>query len=392
MITPVLPVYKRSKLAFVRGEGVYLYTADGTRYLDFVAGIAVNALGNAAPTLVKALTDQANKLWHVSNLYEIPGLTQLAEKLVKNTFADTVFFCNSGTEAVECAIKMVRKYQDTIGQPDRFRVITFTGAFHGRTLASASASDRDKCIAGFEPPVEGFDHVPFGDLDAARKAITQDTAAILVEPIQGEGGIRPAPEGFLQGLRKLADEHGLLLVFDEIQCGMGRTGKLFACDYYGVKPDIITSAKGIGGGFPLGACLATEKAASGMTAGTHGSTYGGNPLAMAVGNAMMDALTAKGFLDHVTTVGAFLHKELVTLQKCYPSVIEEVRGVGLIQGIKLQATHKNLEVVDKLRDAKLLTVGAAENVIRLLPALIITEAQIKDGAAVLDNVFASLAR
>lgn len=390
LITPVLPVYNRSKLAFERGEGVYLYTADGTRYLDFVAGIAVNALGNANPVLVKALTDQASKLWHVSNLYEITGLTKLATRLVENTFADTAFFCNSGAEAIECAIKMIRKYQDTVGNPDRFHIITFNGSFHGRTLAAASASDRDKCIAGFEPAVQGFVHVPYGDIEAVKQAITKETAAILVEPIQGEGGIRPAPEGFLKALREIADANGLLLAFDEIQCGMGRTGKLFAYEHYGVTPDILTSAKAIGGGFPLGACLATEKAAQGMTAGTHGSTYGGNPLGMAVGNAVLDVMLADGFLEQVTAVSAIFSNELGALQERYPSVIEEIRGLGLMLGIKLHATHKNLEIVEALRQEKLLTVAAADNVIRLLPALIVTEAQIQDGIAILNNVFSKL--
>ena len=389
MITPVLPIYNRNKLAFERGEGPYLYTVDGTRYLDFVAGIAVNALGNANPDLIKALTKQAEKLWHVSNLYEIPGLNRFAERLVSNTFADTVFFCNSGTEAIECAIKMIRKYHDATGNPERYRVITFSGAFHGRTLAAASASNRAGCV-DFEPAVEGFDGVAFGDIEAVRAAITNETAAILVEPIQGEGGIIPAPEGFLQALRDIANEHGLLLAFDEIQCGMGRTGKLYAYEYFGVTPDIITSAKGIGGGFPLGACLATEKAASGMVVGTHGSTYGGNPLAMAVGNAVLDHILADGFLSNVEKIGISLRKELNALTKLYGHIIEEVRGAGLMLGIKLTSDYINLEVAQTLRDNQLLTVPAADNVIRILPPLNITQSHIDEAVCILDKTLSAL--
>lgn len=390
LVTAVLPVYNRSKLAFVRGEGMYLYTADGTRYLDFVAGIAVNGLGNANPHLVKALKEQAEKLWHVSNLYEIPGLSRLAERLVAASFADTAFFCNSGTEAVECGIKMVRKYHDTTGNPDKFHIITFSGAFHGRTLAAASASNRDKCIAGFEPAVEGFDSVEFGDVEAVKRAITPQTAAILVEPIQGEGGIRTAPEGFLQALRKIADDNGLLLFFDEIQCGMGRTGKLFASDYYSVKPDIMSVAKGIGGGFPLGACLATEKAAIGMTSGTHGSTYGGNPLAMAVGNAVLDIVLADGFLGEVAKKGKALKVMLQGMQSRYPHIIEEVRGVGLILGIKIKDQHKNTDVVELFREHKFLTVAAAENVIRILPPLTLEQQHIDEAKAIMEECFKNI--
>lgn len=385
MIPAVLPVYGRSKLAFERGEGVYLYSVEGKKYLDFAAGIAVNALGHCPPSVVAALKAQADKLWHVSNLYEIPGLKRLSERLIDATFADTVFFCNSGTEAVECAIKMVRKYHDDTGNPDRFHIITFRGAFHGRTLAAASASDREKCIEGFNPPVEGFDNIPFGDIEAVKAAITPSTAAIMIEPIQGEGGIRTASKAFLQQLRQLADEHGLLLVFDEIQCGMGRTGKLFAHEWAEVTPDIMTVAKGIGGGFPLGACFATEKAAIGMTLGTHGSTYGGNPLAMAVGNAMADVILADGFLAEVERLGQVLKARLEEVIARYPAVIEvPIRGEGLMIGLKV--TPPNKEMVEKLRDLGLLTVPAGENVIRILPPLIITEAHIDEAVAILEQV------
>lgn len=386
MVSAVLPVYGRSKLAFERGEGVYLYSADGKRYLDFAAGIAVNALGHCHPAIVSALETQAKKLWHISNLYENPGLQRLSERLTEATFADTVFFCNSGTEAVECAIKMVRKYHDDTGNPDRYHIITFRGAFHGRTLAAASASDREKCIEGFNPPVDGFDNIPFGDIEAVKAAITSQTAAIMVEPIQGEGGIRTAPALFLQQLRQLANEHGLLLVFDEIQCGMGRTGKLFAHEWAGITPDIMTVAKGIGNGFPLGACLATEKAAIGMTVGTHGSTYGGNPLAMAVGNAVADIIIQEPFLTEVNRLGKILKERLESLIDTYPHVIEgAVRGQGLMIGIKALPPHK--EIVEKLRDLGLLTVPAGENVIRLLPPLIITDAHIDEAMAILEQVF-----
>lgn len=391
MISAVLPVYNRSKLAFERGEGVYLYSVEGTRYLDFAAGIAVNALGYSHPALVSALKTQAEKLWHVSNLYEIPGLKRLSETLTAATFADTVFFCNSGTEAIECAIKMVRKYHDDTGNPDRYHIITFHGAFHGRTLAAASASDREKCIEGFNPPVEGFDNIPFGDIEAVKRAITPQTAAILIEPIQGEGGIRMAPIEFLQQLRELADTHGLLLVFDEIQCGMGRSGKLFAHEWSGISPDIMTAAKAIGGGFPLGACFATEKAAIGMTIGTHGSTYGGNPLGMAVGNAIADIIVNADFLQEVERIGNVLKTRLQTLADTYPTVITEpVRGQGLMLGLKVAPDNK--EMVAKLREHNLLTVAAGENVIRLLPPLIITEAHIEEAILILTEVCKSYQR
>jgi acetylornithine/N-succinyldiaminopimelate aminotransferase len=384
----VLPVYKRSKLEFDRGEGVYLFSADGQKYLDFAAGIAVNCLGHSHPKLVKALQNQAAKLWHVSNLYHIAGLERLADRLCEHSFADKVFFCNSGAEAVECAIKMVRKYHDETGNPERFRIICFSGAFHGRTLATISASDREKVMKGFEPPVDGFDHVPFNDLEAVKKAIGPETGGIMVEPIQGEGGIRPANPEFLKGLRKLCDEHGLLLVFDEIQCGMGRTGKFFAHELYGITPDILSSAKGIGGGFPLGACLATDKAAVGMKPGTHGSTYGSNPLAMAVGNAVMDVIADKAFLKKVAEMGAYLEQGLQKIKGGFPSnlkpVIEEIRGRGLMLGIKL--TPPVADFVEKLRDRKLLAVGASDNVVRLLPPLIVEKQHIDNALEIIHDV------
>ena len=313
MITPVLPTYKRAPLAFDHGKGMRVYTEDGKEYLDFGAGVAVTSLGHAHPHLVEALTEQARKLWHTSNLYVIPGQEKLAHRLTEATFADTVFFTNSGAEALECAIKMARKFHAAKGAPERYRIITFEGAFHGRTLATIAAGGQAKYLEGFGPKVEGFDQVPFGDEKALLAAITEATAGILIEPIQGEGGLRVLPPGKLKRLREIADEHGLLLILDEVQCGVGRTGKLFAHEWAGIKPDIMAIAKGIGGGFPVGACLATEEAAQGMTAGTHGSTFGGNPLAMAVGNAVLDVILADGFLDHVKKSGLALKQRLARL-------------------------------------------------------------------------------
>lgn len=383
MIPPVMPVYRRSNLEFTHGEGMYLYAADGRKYLDFAAGIAVNSLGYSHPHLVEALTEQAKKFWHLSNLYHIPGLEKLAERLVAATFADTVFFCNSGAEAVECGIKMVRKYFDEIGQPERYRIITFKGAFHGRTLTTISAAGEEKGLKGFEPEVDGFDHVPFLDLAAVKKAIGPKTAAILIEPIQGEGGIRVAPKEFLQEIRKLCNEHGLLLFLDEIQCGMGRTGKLFAYESAGIKPDIMAVAKGIGGGFPLGACLANEKAAQGMKPGSHGSTYGSNPLAMAVGNAVLDVILKPGFLENAAEKGALLKTKLEELKKKYPSVILEVRGAGLMLGLKVPGESRDF--TEKLRHLGLLTAPASDNVVRLLPPLIIGNDDITRGIELIET-------
>jgi acetylornithine/N-succinyldiaminopimelate aminotransferase len=379
----VLPTYNRADVAFVRGEGPYLFAEDGSRYLDFGAGIAVNAFGHANPRLVAALTAQANKLWHTSNLYRVPGQEQLSKRLVDATFADTAFFTNSGAEACECAFKMARRYQFVNGHPERFRIITFAGAFHGRTLAGIAAGGQEKYLEGFGPKVEGFDQVPPNDLKALEAAITPATAALMVEPIQGEGGLHPMPPEFLRALRKLCDQHGLLLIFDEIQCGFGRTGKLFAHEWVGVTPDIMCVAKGIGGGFPLGACLATEEAAKGMTAGTHGSTYGGNPLAMAVGCEAAAMVLEPGFLESVQTTGNFLRQQLAGLIAEHPTVFEELRGQGLMLGLKLKVP--NTEFVAVARKHGLLIVGAGENVVRLLPPLILTEEEAREGVALLSK-------
>ena len=373
-MSAVLPIFNRSKLNFSHGEGMYLYTPEGEEYLDFAAGIAVNALGYSHPKLVAALTEQGKKFWHISNLYQIPQMDSLAEKLVKHSFADKVFFCNSGAEAIECGIKMTRKYHDETGHPEKYRMICFHGAFHGRTLAAISAGEPGKNSRGFEPLVEGFDHVPFGDIEAVRQAITPETGGILIEPILGEGGIKPAPEGFLKALRTLCDEHGLLLFCDEVQAGMGRTGKLFSHEWAGIAPDLCASAKGIGGGFPLGACLATDKAAQGMKPGTHGSTYGSNPLAMAVGNAVIDAIMAPGFLKNVIAQGDDLKARLEKLQERFPKVIAEVRGKGLMLGLKLQVA--NTDFLEALRAERLLAVAASDNVIRIMPPLILEQKHI----------------
>ena len=384
MIPSVLPTYNRAPLAFDHGEGSWLVTTDGRRFLDLGAGIAVNALGHANPDLVAALTAQAHKLWHVSNLYQIPGQQALADALVEATFADTAFFTNSGTEALELAVKMVRKYWYEKGQPDRIEIITFQGAFHGRSTAAIAASKGEKMIKGFGPLMPGFVQVPFGDHDALRAAITENTAAILIEPIQGEGGIRPVPDQCLKGLRDACDETGALLVFDEVQCGMGRTGKLFAHEWAGVTPDIMMVAKGIGGGFPLGAVLATEAAAAGMVAGTHGSTYGGNPLAMAVGAKLMEIVTAPGFLDGVSRKAGQLRQGLEGLVAVHPEVFADVRGAGLMLGLVCRPEVSNLELVKAGYDHNVLTVPAADNVLRLLPALTITEDDITTAIERLD--------
>jgi acetylornithine/N-succinyldiaminopimelate aminotransferase len=377
----VLPTYNRADVAFVRGEGPYLFAEDGKRYLDFGAGIAVNAFGHANPRLVAALTEQANRLWHTSNLYRVPGQESLSKKLVDATFADTVFFTNSGAEACECAFKMARRYHFVNGHPERFHIITFTGAFHGRTMAGIAAGGQEKYLEGFGPKVQGFDQVPPNDLKALEAAITPATAALMIEPIQGEGGLHPMPPEFLRALRRLCDEHGLLLIFDEIQCGVGRTGTFFAHEQVGITPDIMCVAKGIGGGFPLGACLATAEAAKGMTTGTHGSTYGGNPLGMAVGNTAVDMVLEPGFLEHVRGVGNYMRQQLAGLIAAHPSVFEELRGQGLMLGLKLRVP--NTEFVAAARKHGLLIVGAGENVVRLLPPLVITEDQVRDGIALL---------
>ncbi len=379
----LLPTYARADLAFVRGEGAYIFTEDGERYLDFGAGIAVNALGHAHPKLVAAITDQAGKLWHTSNLYRVPGQEKLAKRLVENTFADTVFFTNSGVEAIEASIKMARRYQYAKGKPERFHIVTFEGAFHGRTLAAIAAGGQAKYLEGFGPKVQGFDQVPFGDLKALKEAIGPQTAALLIEPIQGEGGLRPAEPEFLRALRKLCDDNDLLLIFDEVQTGVGRTGKFFAHEWSGVTPDIMAIAKGIGGGFPMGACLATERAASGMTPGSHATTFGGNPLAMAVGNAVLDEILAPGFLDHVRKVANYARQQLGSLISEHPHVFEDVRGEGLMLGLKMKVT--NTEFVDALRARHMLAVGAGGNVVRLLPPLIITEDQVREAVNIMSD-------
>ena len=390
MITPVLPTYARADLAFERGEGCYLFAADGQRYLDFGAGIAVNALGHAHPRLVAALAEQAGKLWHTSNLYRIPAGERLAERLVAATFADTVFFTNSGAEALECAIKMARKFQSHEGRPERFRIVTFEGAFHGRTLATIAAGGQAKYLEGFGPKVEGFDQVPLGDLEAVKAVVGPETAGILIEPIQGEGGVRNAAPEFLRALRQICDANDLVLIFDEVQTGVGRTGKLFAYEWTGVTPDIMAIAKGIGGGFPMGACLATERAAAGMTAGTHGSTFGGNPLAMAVGNAVLDAVLEPGFLEHVQAVSLRLKQQLAMLKDEYPALIEEVRGQGLLLGLKMRIP--NTEFVAALREQHLLTVGAGDNVVRIIPPLVAGDAEIAEATAAIAAACAAIAR
>jgi acetylornithine/N-succinyldiaminopimelate aminotransferase len=371
LISPLLPTYARIDIAFEKGEGAWLTAGDGERYLDFGGGIAVASLGYAHPHLIEALTEQGKKIWHTSNLFRIPEGERLAQRLIDASFADTVFFTNSGAEAMECAIKMARKYQSASGHPEKYRIITFEGAFHGRTLATIAAGGNPKYIDGFGPKVEGFDQVPFGDHDALKAAIGPETGAILIEPIQGEGGIRPVPPQCLRGLRQLCDEHGLLLIFDEVQTGVGRTGKFFAGELAGVAPDIMAVAKGIGGGFPLGACLATEEAAKGMTLGTHGTTYGGNPLAMAVGNAVLDVVLAPGFLDHVAQVGLLLKQRLAELQDRHPKIVELVRGEGLMLGIKLRVNNGDFAAA--ARAERLLVIPAGDNVVRLLPPLVITE-------------------
>ncbi|MEM0977723.1 MAG: aspartate aminotransferase family protein [Pseudomonadota bacterium] len=384
----VLPTYGRADLSFVRGEGAWLFTETNDAYLDFGAGIAVAALGHAHPALVKTLTDQAGRLWHTSNLYQIPNQQKLADQLVDATFADTVFFTNSGTEAMECAVKMARKYHFENGEPERTEVIAFDGSFHGRTLAMISAAGAEKLTKGFGPMLPGFVHLPFGDHDGLNAAVTDQTAAILVEPIQGEGGIQPVPDQCLKGLRDLCDAHGILLIFDEIQCGMGRTGKLFAHEWAGIVPDIMAVAKGIGGGFPLGACLATANAASGMTAGSHGSTYGGNPLACAVGSTVMSQISDDGFLENVRRIAGLMRQGLEGLVAEFPNVFEAVRGTGLMLGLVCRVP--NSDVVAAGYHKRLLTVPGGQNVVRILPPLILSDDEVRDGLSRLRAAAASL--
>ncbi|RFB98593.1 acetylornithine transaminase [Rhizobium leguminosarum bv. trifolii] len=380
---PLYDTYSRAPLRFERGEGVWLITEGGERYLDFGAGVAVTSVGHSNPHVVGALKEQADKVWHLSNIYEIPGQERLAKRLTDATFADKVFFTNSGAEALECAIKTARRYQFSKGHPERFHIITFEGAFHGRTLATIAAGGQEKYLEGFGPKAPGFDQVAFGDIDAVRAAITDATAAILIEPVQGEGGVRPATPEFMKALRQICDENGLLLILDEVQTGVGRTGKLFAHEWSGITPDIMAVAKGIGGGFPLGACLATAEAASGMKAGTHGSTYGGNPLAMAVGGAVLDVILADGFLQQVRDVALVFRQGLASLKDRYPDVIEDIRGEGLLLGVK--AAVPSAELLQAIRAAHLLGVPAGDNVIRLLPPLVVTAEEAREGLARLER-------
>lgn len=386
----VMGTYARQNLVFERGEGAWLVTTDNERYLDFAAGIAVNALGHAHPHLVHALTEQAGKLWHTSNLYRVAGQERLAERLTALTFADCVFFCNSGAEACEGAIKTARRYHHVSGHPERWRIMTFQGAFHGRTTTTLAAGGNPKYLEGFGPPAQGFDQVPFGDLAAAEAAIGPETAAILVEPVQGEGGVRVLSDAMMRELRDLCDRHGLLLMLDEVQSGMGRTGRLFAHEWAGIAPDIMAIAKGIGGGFPLGAFLATSEAAKGMTSGSHGSTFGGNPLATAVGNAVLDVVTGEGFLEDVHRKASRLAQGLASLKDRYPDIVLEVRGRGLLAGLKVGPPVA--EVVQAAAAERVLVVGAADNVIRFLPPLTVTDTEITEGIGRLDRAFAALSR
>ena len=388
MIPSVLPTYSRAPLSFVKGEGSWLIEADGRRFLDLGAGIAVNALGHAHPALVAALTEQAGALWHTSNLYNIPQQKALADRLVDATFADTVFFTNSGTEACELAVKMARKHFHDKGQPERVEIITFAGSFHGRSSAGIAAAGSEKMTKGFGPILPGFVHLDWADHDTIEPAITERTAAILIEPVQGEGGIRPLPDQCLKGLRDLCDRHGLLLILDEVQCGVGRTGRLFAHEWAGIEPDIMMVAKGIGGGFPLGAVLATEDAASGMVPGTHGSTYGGNPLGCAVGCAVMDIVNTPEFLSEVSRKAGLLRQKLEGLVAAHPDAFSAVRGSGLMLG--LVCVKPNTEVVAAAYAQEALTVPAADNVVRLLPPLTISDAEIDAAVARLDRAAATL--
>lgn len=388
--SPLYNTYARANIAVDRGEGAWLIDARGERYLDFGAGIAVNALGHAHPHLVQALKAQAEKLWHTSNLYEIPEQTRFAQRLVDATFADKVFFANSGAEALECAIKTARRYHYAKGDAGRIDIITFEGAFHGRTLATIAAGGQAKYMEGFGPKAPGFVQVPFGDHDALKAAIGSTTAAILVEPLQGEGGIRPVPVQCLKGLRALCDDHGILLIFDEVQCGMGRTGKLFAHEWAEMTPDLLATAKALGGGFPVGACLATYEAASGMVPGVHGTTYGGNPLAMAVGNAVLDVMLEDGFLETVQARARHLSQSLGALVDQYPRVFEAVRGQGLMLGLKCRDGIANTDIVKALYAHHMLSVPAGDNVVRLLPPLIITDDEISQALAKLDAVGSAL--
>lgn len=388
-ISAVMPVFARTDIIFERGEGAWLFTADGRRFLDFAAGVAVNSLGHTHPHLVAKLKEQADKLWHCSNLYRVAGQEKVAARLVAHSFADTVFFCNSGAEAMECALKVARRFHQAQGAKEKYRVITARGAFHGRTLATISAGGQEKHLDGFAPRVEGFDQVALGNLNEARAAITPETAAVVVEPVQGEGGILPCDPAYLRGLRAMADEFGLLLIFDEVQTGMGRTGKLFAHEWSDVAPDVMALAKGLGGGFPVGACLATERAAQYMTPGSHGSTFGGNPLAMAAADAVLDVMLAPGFFESVNAAGDKLWAGVQAVAARYPNIITEVRGKGLMIGLKCGIP--NGDVVARLMAHGLLTVGAGDNVVRLVPPLIIGDSEIDAAVSIIEKSAAELA-
>ena len=383
-MSSILNTYARKKISFKKGKGCYLYADDGKKYLDFVQGIAVNSLGHCHSHLIKTINKQSKKLWHVSNAFTILEQEKLAQRLCKHTFADAVAFQNSGTEATELAIKLARKYFYSQGKKNKNKVITFQGAFHGRTLAALFAANNPKHIEGFGPKVNGFDQVPFADHEALKKAVTDDTAAIMVEPIFGEGGVKVVPDYCIKGIRELCDEKDVLLILDEVQCGVGRTGKFFAFEHTGVIPDIVPIAKGIGSGFPIGACLMTKKVASCMTPGSHGSTFGGNPLAMSVGNAVLDIILKKGFLKNVQKISKYFHKELHKLQSEYPKVVKEVRGAGLLVGLEI--SKDQTEFIKKLSDNKLLTVKASENVVRLLPPLTVKKQNIDEAVTILKKV------
>lgn len=389
MIPAVMPTYSRTEFAFERGEGMYLYTTEGRRFLDFGAGIAVNALGHAHPRLVEALQRQSEKLWHTSNLYRSVGQEKVAAKLVANSFAESVFFCNSGAEAMEAVFKATRKYHATQGQPERYRIITLQGAFHGRTLATISAGGQEKYLKGFGPAVDGFDHVAFGNMNELRDAIGPHTAGILLEPVQGEGGIRAADLDYLRALRATADEFGLLLAFDEVQCGIGRTGKLFAHQWAEIAPDLVGTAKGLGGGFPVGAMLANEKVAACLVAGSHGTTFGGNPLAMAVADALLEVILEEGFLDHVQKMGCLLWMRLQEVIDRHPTILEKIGGKGLMLGVKCRVP--NTEMAAKLTEGGLLTVGAGDNNVRLVPPLILEEQHIDEAIDIIDAACSALA-
>jgi acetylornithine/N-succinyldiaminopimelate aminotransferase len=390
VIPALMPTYNRADLAFERGEGAYVWTDDGRRFLDFGSGIATTSLGHAHPHLVKAIAEQAGKVMHVSNLYRVPQAEKLAARHVAASFADSVFFCNSGAEANEGMIKAVRKYHSENGHPEKFRMICFEGAFHGRTLATLAATGNEKYLAGFGPPVDGFDHVPFGNMNALRNAITPATGGIMIEPIQGEGGVRPADLRFLKELRAVCDEFGLLLALDEVQTGMGRSGKLWAHEWAGIEPDVMSSAKGIGGGFPLGAILAKEKVAKHLKPGTHGTTYGGGPLACSAGNAVLDVVLADGFLAQVDRVARYLWKGLEALAARHPHVAEKVQGAGLLVGLKLRPEVSNGDMQGACVAEGLLTVAAGMNVLRVAPPLIITEAQVDEALAMIDRACTKL--